>query len=157
MAIGAKCSVIGVGTDIGGSIRIPAAFNGCYGLRPTALRIPNLGNFGITSGQESIRGVVGPLGQSVDDLDLFMSAMLAAEPWDTETMLVPVPWRQPSLKKDFTIGVMLDDGYVSCFDTKSAFPRVEILTRRRDQLCETPSASSSSPSVCGRTVDKSGY
>ncbi|WYZ37087.1 hypothetical protein EsH8_II_000593 [Colletotrichum jinshuiense] len=112
VSVGAKCSVIGVGTDIGGSIRIPAAFNGCYGLRPTALRVPNLGNFGITSGQESIRGVVGPLGQSIDDLNLFMGAVLSAEPWDTETMLVPVPWRQVSLKKEITVGIMLDDGYV---------------------------------------------
>lgn len=101
---------MGVGTDIGGSIRIPAAFNGCYGLRPTALRVPCLGNFGITFGQESIRGVAGPLGQSVDDLDMFMSAMLGAEPWQTETSLVPLPWRQVALKKDITIGVMFDDG-----------------------------------------------
>lgn len=107
--------MIGVGTDIGGSIRIPAAFNGCYGLRPTALRVPNLGNFGITSGQESIRGVVGPLGQSVDDLDLFMSAVLAAEPWDTETMLVPVPWRPVNIRKELTVGIMFDDGYVYFF------------------------------------------
>ncbi|KAK2027471.1 amidase [Colletotrichum zoysiae] len=112
VSVGAKCSVIGVGTDIGGSIRIPAAFNGCYGLRPTALRVPNLGNFGITAGQESIRGVVGPLGQSVEDLDLFMGAVLAAEPWDTETTLVPVPWRQVNLDKNITIGLMLDDGCV---------------------------------------------
>ncbi|EXF81460.1 amidase [Colletotrichum fioriniae PJ7] len=112
VSVGAKCSVIGVGTDIGGSIRIPAAFNGCYGLRPTALRVPNLGNFGITSGQESIRGVVGPLGQSVDDLDLFMSAVLAAEPWDTETMLVPVPWRPANIRKELTMGIMFDDGFV---------------------------------------------
>ncbi|KAF9873808.1 amidase [Colletotrichum karsti] len=112
VSVGAKCSVIGVGTDIGGSIRIPAAFNGCYGFRPTALRVPCLGNFGITSGQESIRGVAGPLGQSVSDLDRFMGAMLGAEPWQTETSLVPLHWRQLAAKKHITIGVMLDDGCV---------------------------------------------
>ncbi|KAK1472416.1 amidase [Colletotrichum cuscutae] len=125
VSVGAKCSVIGVGTDIGGSIRIPAAFNGCYGLRPTALRVPNLGNFGITSGQESIRGVVGPLGQSVDDLELFMSAVLAAEPWDTETMLVPVPWRPVNSRKEITVGIMLDDGFISTNQNQSSlyFPQ----------------------------------
>ncbi|TKW57723.1 putative amidase [Colletotrichum tanaceti] len=112
VSVGARCSVIGVGSDIGGSIRVPAAFNGCYGLRPTALRVPSLGNVGITSGQESIRGVVGPLGQSVDDLGLFMSTMLGAEPWDIETALVPVPWREVGIGNDITIGVMLDDGHV---------------------------------------------
>ncbi|TDZ13834.1 putative amidase [Colletotrichum spinosum] len=114
VSVGAKCSVIGIGTDIGGSIRIPAAFNGCYGLRPTAQRVPCLGNFGIALGQESIRGVAGPLGQSVDDLERFMSTMVGSEakPWDVDTTLVPTPWRRVSLKKDVTIAVMLDDGRV---------------------------------------------
>ncbi|ORY59987.1 amidase [Pseudomassariella vexata] len=112
VSVGSKCSVIGVGTDIGGSVRAPAAFNGCYGLRPTALRVPNLGNFGITAGQESIRGVVGPLGQSVEDLELFMSAILGGKPWDVETMLVPIEWRKLAPNKEMTVGILYDDGIV---------------------------------------------
>ena len=108
-SIGGKCAILGVGTDIGGSIRIPAAFNGVYGLRPTALRIPNLGNAGMIGGQESIRGVTGPLGQSVEDLEIWMSAVLGQKPWDFETSLMPIPWRAVKLA-DFTVGVMWDDG-----------------------------------------------
>ncbi len=38
--IGLKGSPVGFGTDIGGSIRIPAAFNGLYGIRPSSGRLP---------------------------------------------------------------------------------------------------------------------
>ena len=101
--------MLGVGTDIGGSIRIPAAFNGVYGLRPTALRIPNLGNAGMIVGQESIRGVTGPLGQSVQDLEVWMKAIIDQKPWEFETSLMPIPWKSAK-PENFTIGVMWDDG-----------------------------------------------
>ncbi|KAI7494486.1 fatty-acid amide hydrolase [Hortaea werneckii] len=79
-SVGFRASVMGVGTDIGGSIRVPAAFNNCYGLRPTTLRNSNLGLYGINAGQESIRGVAGPLGQSLNDLELFQKALLDQHP-----------------------------------------------------------------------------
>lgn len=111
VSVGSKCSVLGIGTDIGGSIRAPAAFGNCYGLRPTALRIPTLGNVGLTAGQESIRGVAGPLAESVEGLEVFMRSVLEQQPWDYETTLMPVPWRtEVELKRDFTVGVMWDDG-----------------------------------------------
>jgi amidase len=116
--MGFRCAALGIGTDIGGSIRAPAAFNGAYGFRPTALRNPYQGVILAGDGQESIRCVIGPLaGTCVEDLDLFMSAVLDQEPWEIETSLVPLPWRKVSsqiaIKKDFTVGIMWDDGYVS--------------------------------------------
>lgn len=110
VSLGSRCSVLGIGTDIGGSIRIPAAFNNCYGLRPTALRIPTLGNAGLIGGQESIRGVAGPLAESVDGLEIWMKTVLEQEPWDFETSLMPVPWRGDVELGDFTVGVIWDDG-----------------------------------------------
>lgn len=110
VSVGSKCSVLGIGTDIGGSIRVPAAFGNCYGLRPTALRIPTLGNVGLTAGQESIRGVAGPLAESVDGLELWMRTVLGQQPWDHETALMPVPWRTDVQLGDFTVGVMWNDG-----------------------------------------------
>lgn len=102
--------MIGVGTDIGGSVRVPAAFNACYGFRPTSLRISDMGLFGITPGQESIRGVVGPLGQSLADLELFQKTLLGQQPWDVDTALIPVPWREVQLPQNLTVGVMMQDG-----------------------------------------------
>lgn len=102
-----------MGTDIGGSVRVPAAFNNCYALRPTAQRNSNLGLYGINAGQESIRGVVGPMAQSLDDLEIFQQALLDQKPWETDTNLVPLPWRQTLTPgKSLTIGIMNDDGIV---------------------------------------------
>ncbi|KAJ9144699.1 Amidase [Pleurostoma richardsiae] len=111
-SIGSRCAILGVGTDIGGSVRAPAAFNGVYGLRPTAQRIPGLGNVGLNPGQESIRGVVGPLGQSVGDLQAWMAAILDQEPWEIETNLMPIPWKKNVELDHVTIGVLWDDGIV---------------------------------------------
>lgn len=102
-----------MGTDIGGSVRCPAAFNNCYGLRTTALRNPTLGLYGVLGGQESIRGIVGPLGQSIDDLWLFEKATLDQEPWEIDTTAVPVPWTgELTTPKDITVAIMFDDGQV---------------------------------------------
>lgn len=105
--------MIGIGTDIGGSVRAPAAFNDCYGLKPTALRIPSYGLNGISAGQESIRGCVGPLARSLSDITLFQKAVLDQAPWDFETSLVPLPWKALSPSRKPRIGVMMDDGQVT--------------------------------------------
>lgn len=111
VSIGFKCAVLGVGTDIGGSIRIPASFNNVYGLRPTALRNPVFGLNGISAGQESIRGCIGPLGQSLDDIWTFQRALLDQRPWDFEVSLVPLPWKEVQAPAMLTVGIMMDDGY----------------------------------------------
>lgn len=111
--MGFKCAALGVGTDIGGSIRAPAGFCGAYGFRPTALRMPATGIKVPGPGQESIHGTAGPLAsQSVEDLNLFQRAVIDQEPWETETSLVPLPWRQVKATKNMTVGIMWDDGCV---------------------------------------------
>ncbi|GLB01684.1 hypothetical protein AtubIFM57258_000094 [Aspergillus tubingensis] len=110
---GFKCAPLGIGTDIGGSIRCPAAFCGSYGFRPTALRNPLSGAKAPKEGHESIRGVIGPLAsQSVEDMDIFQQAILDQEPWDIETSLVPVPWKRAKPTKNMTVAIMWDDGVV---------------------------------------------
>ncbi|GIJ88367.1 hypothetical protein Asppvi_007287 [Aspergillus pseudoviridinutans] len=112
-SMGFKCAALGVGTDIGGSVRAPAGFCGAYGFRPTTLRLPGTGVKVPGAGQESIRGTAGPLAsQSVEDLDLFQRAIIDQEPWETETSLVPIPWRRVKATKDMTVGIMWDDGCV---------------------------------------------
>ncbi|THV64885.1 fatty-acid amide hydrolase [Aureobasidium pullulans] len=112
-SMGFKCAVLGVGTDIGGSIRAPAAFNNSYGLRPTTLRNPTLGLHGVLGGQESIKGVIGPLGQSIDDLWLFQKALVDQNPHDIDTTLAPLPWKgELDTPKNITVGIMMTDGVV---------------------------------------------
>ncbi|KAI2792203.1 putative amidase [Penicillium oxalicum] len=112
-SIGFKGSPLGIGTDIGGSIRCPAAFCGGYGFRPTAMRNPMAGIQVACIGQETIHGVVGPMASvSIEDLELFQKAVLDQEPWEEETSLVPVPWKNVTPSRDVTIAILWDDGIV---------------------------------------------
>jgi amidase len=63
--VGLRGSCLGIGTDIGGSIRSPAANNGVYGFRPTSYRLPTGGFTATMLGQEHIVPVVGPLSTSL--------------------------------------------------------------------------------------------
>ncbi|RDW67157.1 uncharacterized protein DSM5745_09023 [Aspergillus mulundensis] len=112
-SMGFKCAPLGIGSDIGGSIRCPAAFCNAYGFRPTIHRNPCRGSKVPAPGQESILGVNGPLAsQCIEDLDLFQRALLDQEPWDEDTSLVPLPWKQVSPTEDITVAIMWDDGCV---------------------------------------------
>jgi amidase len=111
--LGLKGSIMGVGTDIGGSIRSPANNNGVYGLKPTTYRISLQGFMVAQVGRESIIAVAGPLTRGREDIHLFMKTILDTKPWLRDPSLVPIPWRSISLNpKDVTIAVMWDDGVV---------------------------------------------
>lgn len=91
--IGARGSPLGFGTDIGGSIRIPAAVNGLYGIRPSAGRMPYEGMANSMDGQNTILSVVGPLATSIGSLRLAMQALLGREPWLRDPLVIELPWR----------------------------------------------------------------
>ena len=71
---------MGIGGDIGGSLRYPAIFCGISSLKPTSDRLSNKGKraprVGNRGGQEAIKGVPGPMARCVDDLALMMDAWL---------------------------------------------------------------------------------
>jgi len=124
--LGLRGSCLGVGADIGGSIRSPAANNGVYGLRPTSGRLPLGGLAATMLGQEQIVPVVGPLSTSLGGIKMFMKALLDQKPWLADPSLVPLPWRDDRdwLAKGghghghghgarrLKIGVLWDDGVV---------------------------------------------
>ncbi|ORY10927.1 amidase signature domain-containing protein [Clohesyomyces aquaticus] len=91
--IGLRGAPVGFGTDIGGSIRIPAAFNGLYGIRPSTGRMPYEGMANSMDGQNTILSVVGPLATSVPSLRLVMKALLAQKPWLHDPLVHEIPWR----------------------------------------------------------------
>ncbi|KAL1303863.1 hypothetical protein AAFC00_000319 [Neodothiora populina] len=119
--LGMRASCMGIGTDIGGSIRSPAANNGVFGLRPTTYRLPMGGFSSSMPGQEHIVAVVGPLTTSLEGVKMFMKTLIDQKPWLTEPSLVPFPWRDTSSesllrvkdgKRKLKIGIMKDDGVV---------------------------------------------
>ncbi|KAH7069641.1 amidase signature domain-containing protein [Paraphoma chrysanthemicola] len=91
--IGIRGSPLGLGTDIGGSIRIPAAFNGLYGLRPSTGRLPYHGMANSMDGQNTILSVVGPLATNAASLRLITQAFLDQKPWLVDPMVHEIPWR----------------------------------------------------------------
>jgi fatty acid amide hydrolase len=66
--IAAGASPLGLGNDIGGSLRIPAAFCGIASIRPTAGRTPDRCGHGLPIGQQAIVSQVGPMAKRVEDL-----------------------------------------------------------------------------------------
>ena len=53
--------MIGLGSDIGGSIRFPANFNGIFGHKPSAGYVPTTGHFPARAGRASMMSVIGPI------------------------------------------------------------------------------------------------
>ncbi|KAI1113417.1 amidase signature domain-containing protein [Nemania sp. NC0429] len=116
--VGLRGSILGIGTDIGGSIRSPAANNGVFGFKPTALRLPVSGWSATMAGSDHILGTIGPLSTSLEGVSLFFRTVLRGRPWLREPSLTPIPWRgedQSGAKlrgRKLRVGVIWDDKVV---------------------------------------------
>lgn len=116
--MGLRGSCLGIGTDIGGSIRSPAANCGVYGLRPTSYRLPLGGLMAPMMGSEHIVPVTGPFSTTLEGVKLFMKTVIAAKPWLSAPSLVPIPWRDQYSHLDtrnakkLKVGVMWNDEVV---------------------------------------------
>jgi Asp-tRNA(Asn)/Glu-tRNA(Gln) amidotransferase A subunit family amidase len=104
-AIASGCSAGGVGSDGGGSIRVPAHFCGICGLKPTPGRIPISGHFPAGGGAFAWIGVVGPMARTVSDLRLLFSVLAGPDPGDA--LSAPVPLADISVAQAKSIGIGL--------------------------------------------------
>jgi fatty acid amide hydrolase len=114
-AIAAGMSPLGVGTDIGGSIRTPAHFCGVVGLKPTLDRLPMKGYRTVLAGQETVRGMGGPLARTAADVALFFRALDPGRLAALDPRVPPAPWETPeSVRVDrLRVGVYVDDGVLA--------------------------------------------
>lgn len=114
-ALGFGSSCVGIGTDIGGSIRNPAAMNGVFGVKLTADRIPIKDTFSLCGGAESIACAIGPMGRTIEICELVTKVILDAEPWKVWRELRAKPWDSNILKgrKKLRVGVCYTDGIVT--------------------------------------------
>lgn len=115
--IAMRGSVLGVGTDIGGSIRIPAMCNGLYGIKPSSQRIPFAGmETGTRKGlrQIGLPASAGPIATTLRDCELFMKTVSDAKGWERDPEVAYGPWdEQGFLQKKPIIGVIRTDGLIT--------------------------------------------
>jgi Asp-tRNA(Asn)/Glu-tRNA(Gln) amidotransferase A subunit family amidase len=109
-AIAAGCSAGGVGSDGGGSIRVPAHFSGICGLKPTPGRIPATGHFPTSVGPFALLGVVGPMARTAADLKVLFEVMQGPDDGDPSAAPVPVRWPDRGDLKKLRVGYFEDDG-----------------------------------------------
>ncbi|KAJ5371846.1 hypothetical protein N7517_003852 [Penicillium concentricum] len=112
--VGSGGSVLGIGTDIGGSIRVPSNLQGLYSICPTTGRVPWDCSF--LHQHYLIPPVAGPMATSLATTEYFMENLLASSPWNLDPSAVPIPWRKelaiPSANRKLRLGVVFDDGVV---------------------------------------------
>ncbi|XP_055497537.1 vitamin D3 hydroxylase-associated protein-like isoform X3 [Leucoraja erinacea] len=111
--IAAGGSILGIGTDVGGSIRFPAAFCGICGFKPTASRLSKKGLTVNTTGQRTVESSVGPLARDVDSLAYCMKALLCEEMFELDPNVPPMPFDDMiyTAIKPMKIGYFDNDSY----------------------------------------------
>lgn len=108
-AIAAGMSPAGVGTDIGGSIRIPAAWCGVCGLKPTWGRWSVYGSAGGQPGQEAVRAQSGPIARTVEDVRMLMEVLTPPQ-HELDPLVPPWPVAARDGVKGLRVGIYEDDG-----------------------------------------------
>jgi len=94
--IAASGSCLGLGSDIAGSVRMPAHACGICSLKPTSSRLSMVGHVPLLPGQEAILAQPGPMARTVADLNLAMKVLAAPGQEVFDPSIPPVPWREPS-------------------------------------------------------------
>lgn len=114
-----KGSAFGIGTDIGGSVSMPASFQGVFSIKPSVGRLSfkDVANTG--PGQQIMPTVAGVMGHSIATLRLVFKSLVSTRPWLYDPYSLPIPWRseneynpeQEAHKPAF--GFMPNDGLVT--------------------------------------------
>jgi amidase len=117
--IAAAGSPMGIGSDSGGSLRLPAHYCGVAALKPTAGWIPSTGAYGLTSGLMESRSQVGPIARFVNDLALVMPLLCGPDGVDSTVIPMPPRRRRPKLR-GLRVAYYTDDGITSASKATAA-------------------------------------
>ncbi|PYI32859.1 amidase signature enzyme [Aspergillus indologenus CBS 114.80] len=113
LALGGR---IGIGSDVAGSVRVPAAWSGIYSLRCSTGRWPKVGVHTSMAGQEGVPSVFSPMARTLNDLTYFTKAIVGMEPWKYDYTVHPIHWREKEEEEAQTrklrIGLMTSDGVI---------------------------------------------
>lgn len=110
--IAMRGSVLGIGTDIAGSIRIPALCCGTFGFKPTVGRVPYGGQTSAgRPGMTGIAPVAGPLCHSARDAEMLLHVVCNAHADNLDDMAMGIPWLELASRPVLTIGVLPEDSH----------------------------------------------
>jgi aspartyl-tRNA(Asn)/glutamyl-tRNA(Gln) amidotransferase subunit A len=134
-AVGADMCIASLGTDTGGSIRQPASFCNCVGVKPSYGRVSR---YGVTAFASSL-DQVGPLAKSVEDAAIVLGAIAGRDEMDGTTPDDPVPDYVKALDgasmKGVKIGIAKE-----YFDVSGLDPEVKRITEEAIRMCERAGA-----------------
>ena len=102
-----------IGTDIGGSIRVPSSFCGVYGHKPSFGIIPTYGYLDNPTSHRNVAdiNVFGPIARSVDDLELLLALLANPNPDDAAAWRLDLPPARATELADFRVAAWLDDRF----------------------------------------------
>jgi amidase len=137
-AIAAGMSAAGLGSDSGGSVRVPAHFTGICSLKPTPGRIPGRGHLPPCVGPFSILGAIGPMARTMADVALLFRLLSGWDPADPAS--VPVTLREPGLDelRSNRIGFFEDDDLVPVTAETRAAVQAAAAVLREAGFCVEP-------------------
>ena len=108
-AIASGFSALEIGSDMGGSIRVPAAFCGVYGHKPTWGIVPDHGH-GLPGMVAPVDlGVIGPIARHIDDLSLAMDLLVGPQRLNQPAWQLNLPVSAADTLKDYRVAVWSDD------------------------------------------------
>ncbi|MGW1976493.1 amidase [Streptomyces sp. NPDC001889] len=112
-AVAAGLTSLDVGSDLAGSLRLPAAYCGVYALRPSQGLISTRGHIPRAPGSLTSSDMVtlGPVARTPADLDLLLGVLAAPSPADAVAWRVELPAPRFSRLRDLRIGIWADDPY----------------------------------------------
>ncbi|BGP47804.1 hypothetical protein JCM10450v2_003669 [Rhodotorula kratochvilovae] len=137
--LGSDGSPLGIGSDIGGSLRIPSHFSGCFAVKPCVGRIASTGCHSFNAGFAAVQSTMGPMGRSVADLELLLRVQLDAAPALAPTEgVLPLPYREVTLPKKLRFGYFTQDGFcrTSPACERAVLETVEALRREGHECIE---------------------
>jgi amidase len=113
VAVAAGFTGVGIGSDIGGSIRTPAHCCGVYGLKPTHGVVPGRGHIPGPPGTLGTfdLGVMGPLARSADDLALLLDVLAAPDERDAVAWRLELPPPRRRTLREYRVAAWLDDPF----------------------------------------------
>ncbi len=111
-------SRIGIGSDVAGSVRLPAHWSGCYSIRCSTGRWPKVGFRTSMPGQEGVPSVYSPMARTLGDLTYFLRTIVQLKPWRYDYSVHRIEWSEETEaayadpSRRLRVGVMITDGVV---------------------------------------------